>query len=274
MALNEERAATQRGERLHLKGRIRQTFVYWCFEKYWSLDRACQIARELGCVGLESVPPEHWPILKKHGIQPILAKAHHFDVGPNDPDSWPRCHDLLRSTIDVCSDFGCPNAVTFTGTRDVIPDEVGLKNCVEGYKQIVGYAEQKNVTLCLEMLNSRTGGYMLGRPGYQGDHTDYCLEIIKRVGSPRLKLLFDIYHVQVMDGDIISRIRADHEFIGHYHTAGVPGRCELDDTQEINFPPIMEAILQTGYAGYVGHEFIPTRDPLEGLTQAVKLCDV
>jgi hydroxypyruvate isomerase len=257
-----------------LKGRIHQSFVYWCFEKYWDLDRACQVANKLGCVGIESVSPEHWPTLRKYGLLSTLAKAHHFDLGLNNRNSWPLCLEQLRSTVDACADFGCPNAVTFTGTRDGTPDDVGLRNCVEGYKQIVGYAEQKRVTLCLEMLNSRTGGNMLGRPNYQGDHTDYCLEIIRRVGSPRLKLLFDIYHVQVMDGDIIARIRADHEYIGHYHTAGSPGRCELDDTQEINFPPIMEAILQTGYTGYVGHEFIPTRDPLEGLAQAVTLCDV
>lgn len=256
------------------KGRVRQTFVYWCFEKYWDIDRACQIANELGCVGLESVEPVYWPVLKKHGLLPILAKAHHFDIGLNKRELWPRCLEMLHASIDRCADAGCPNTVTFTGTRDGISDDVGLRNCVEGYKQVVGHAERKQVTLCLEMLNSRTGGFMLGRPNYQGDHIDYCLEIVKRVGSPQLKLLFDIYHVQVMDGDIIARIRADHEYIDHYHTAGVPGRCELDDAQEINYPPIIEAILQTGYTGYVGHEFIPTRDPLDGLAEAVALCDV
>jgi hydroxypyruvate isomerase len=274
LMLMEENAPIESATGHRLKGRVRQTFVYWCFEKHWSLDRACQVARQLGCLGIESVPSEEWPTLKKHGILSTLAKAHHFDLGPNNPRSWPLCLERLRASIDACADFGCPNAVTFTGTRDGTPDDVGLRNCVEGYKQIVGYAERKKVTLCLEMLNSRTGGNMLGRPDYQGDHADYCLEIIKRVGSPRLKLLFDIYHVQIMDGDLISRIRADHEFIGHYHTAGVPGRCELDNTQEINFPPIMKAILETGYTGYVGHEFIPTRDPFEGLREAVTLCDV
>jgi hydroxypyruvate isomerase len=164
--------------------------------------------------------------------------------------------------------------ITFTGFREDIPDDVGLENCVQGYKKIIGHAEKKGVTLCLEILNSRVGIEMKGHPGYQGDHTDYCMEIIKQVGSPRMKLLFDIYHVQIMDGDIISRIRQYQDHIGHYHTAGNPGRRELDDQQEINYPPIMEEIVRTGYTDYVGQEFIPTGDPLEGLRQAVALCDV
>ena len=150
-----------------------------------------------------------------------------------------------------------------------------MKNCVEGYKRIVGHAEKKKVTLCLEMLNSRVSSHpMKGHPGYQGDHTDYCVELINQVGSPRLKLLFDVYHVQIMDGDVIARIRQHKDVIGHVHTAGVPGRCELDDTQEINYRPIMKALADVGYKGYVGQEFIPTRDALEGLRQAVAVCTV
>ena len=149
-----------------------------------------------------------------------------------------------------------------------------MKNCVAGYKKIVGHAEKKKVTLCLEMLNSRVNEDMKGHPGYQGDHTDYCMDIIKQVGSPRLKLLFDIYHVQIMDGDVIRRIRQHAEYIGHVHTAGNPGRGELDDKQEINYPPIMQALVEIDYKGYVGQEFIPTRDPAKGLEEAVALCDV
>ncbi len=155
--------------------------------------------------------------------------------------------------------------ICFTGMREGIPDDVGADNCVEGFKQIVGHAEKKGVTLCLEMLNSRVSTHpMKGHPGYQGDHTDYCIDIIKRVGSPNLKLLFDIYHVQIMDGDVISRIRQHRDYIAHVHTAGNPGRGELDDKQEINYPPIMEALLEIGYQGHVGQEFIPTRDPSRG----------
>lgn len=260
--------------RMSLKGRIRQTFVYWCFEKYWNVDRACDVARRLGCVALEAIAVEHWPTLRRHNLGCVLAKAHEFDLGPNDPANRSQWLEAMRAAIDDCAEFGCPNVVTFTGARGRFPDDVALGHCVDGFKQIAGHAERKNVTLLLELLNSRAAGFMRGRPGYQGDHVDYCLEIIRRVGSPRLRFLFDIYHVQVMDGDVIRRIRDHHELIGHYHTAGAPGRCELDDDQEINYPPIMRAILETGYTGYVGHEFIPTRDPLEGLAQAVRLCDV
>lgn len=256
------------------KGNIRQSFVYWCFKKYWDPEKACQIAKGLGIPSLELIAPEHWPTLKKYGLACAIASSHGFEKGLNSPKYWPMCHEKLRTTIDACADFGCPSVITFTGFREDIPDDVGLKNCVEGFKQIVGHAEKKKVTLCLEMLNSRVNEEMKGHPGYQGDHTDYCIEIIKKVGSPRLKLLFDIYHVQIMEGDIITRIRQYHEYIAHYHTAGNPGRRELDDKQEINYRPIMEEIVKTGYKGYVGQEFIPTRDPLEGLTEAVRLCDV
>jgi hydroxypyruvate isomerase len=150
-----------------------------------------------------------------------------------------------------------------------------MKNCVEGYKRIVGHAEKKKVTLCLEMLNSRVGSHpMKGHPGYQGDHTDYCVELINKVGSPRLKLLFDIYHVQIMDGDVIARIRQHKDVIAHVHTAGVPGRGELDEKQEVNYPAVMRALADVKYKGYVGQEFIPTRDALEGLRQAVGACTV
>ena len=153
--------------------------------------------------------------------------------------------------------------------------EEGAKNCVEGLKQVIGHAEEKGINLCLEMLNSRDDSHpMKGHPGYQGDHTDYCIDIIKAVGSERMKLLYDIYHVQIMDGDLIRRIQQHKEYIGHVHTAGNPGRAELDDKQEILYPPVMKALLEIGYEGYVGQEFIPTRDATEGLREAVSLCDV
>jgi hydroxypyruvate isomerase len=256
------------------KGNIRQSIVYWCYSKHWNVEKACQIARQLGVPSIEIVAPEHWPILKKHGLTCALASSHGFDKGMNNPKYWPMCHEKLRAAIDASADFGCPNVITFTGFREDIPDDVGMKNCVEGFKQIVGYTEKKKVNLSLEMLNSRVDVEMKGHPGYQGDHTDYCIEIIKKVGSPRLNLLFDIYHVQIMEGDIITRIRQYKEYIGHYHTAGNPGRVELDDKQEINYRPIMEEIVKTGYKGFVAQEFIPTRDPLEGLVEAVALCDV
>jgi len=256
------------------KGRINQSIVYWCFEKYWDIEKTCQIARHLGCKSVELVGPEHWPVLQKHGLVCAILGSHGFDKGMNNPDYHEMCLKKLRDSIDACSGYGFPNVITFTGFREDIPDDVGMKNCVDGYKKVIGYAEQKKVNLCLEILNSRVAEEMKGHPGYQGDHTDYCMEIIKQVGSPRMKLLFDIYHVQIMDGDVISRIRQYKDYIGHYHTAGNPGRCEIDDKQEINYKPIMEEIARTGYTGYVGQEFIPTRNPFEGLREAVVLCDV
>ena len=256
------------------KGRIKQSIAYWCVEKYWSVEETCQVARQLGCRSVELVEPKDWPTLKKYGLVCALHSSHGFEQGMNNPKYQPMCLSKLRDSIDACAEHGFPSVITFTGFGEDIPDDVGLDNCIKGYKQIVGHAEKKGITLCLEILNSRVTEEMKGHPGYQGDHTDYCMEIIKRVGSPRMKLLFDIYHVQIMDGDIISRIRQYQDYIGHYHTAGNPGRRELDDQQEINYRPIMAEIVRTGYTGYVGQEFIPTGDPLEGLRQAVALCDV
>jgi len=147
-----------------------------------------------------------------------------------------------------------------------------MKNMVEGFKQIVGHAEKKKVTVCLEMLNSRVNIEMKGHPDYFCDKIEMAVEVCKRVGSERMKVLFDIYHVQIMEGDIIARIKQFHPYIGHYHTAGVPGRNELDETQEINYVPIMKAIVETGYKGYVGQEFIPTRDKALALNDVLKLC--
>lgn len=257
-----------------LKGRIHHSVVAWCFKNHWSLEELCRVATQLGIESVEVVPPEQWPTLRKYGLTCALAPGHGFDKGMNNPAYHAMCQAKLREMIDASADFGCPNVITFTGFREQVPDDVGLANCVRGFKQIVGHAEKKNVTLCLEMLNSRVEEEMKGHPGYQGDHTEYCIEIIRRVGSPRLKLLFDVYHVQIMDGDVIARIREFKEYIAHYHTAGVPGRIELDDRQENNYPAIMRAIVESGYTGYVGHEFIPTRDPRQGLAEAVRVCDV
>ncbi len=222
--------------------RLQHSIVHWCFKKYWNVEQTCAAAKKLGCSSVEIVPPEDWPTLKKYGlicaIAPNGMPGAPFEKGFNNPRYHEEVISRTSKVIDACAEAGFPKVITFTGFRENIPDDVGLKNCVEGFKKIVGHAEKKKVTICLEMLNSRVAEEMKGHPGYQGDHTDYCVEIIKQVDSPRLKLLFDIYHVQIMDGDIISRIRQHREYIGHIHTAGNPGRCELDDKQEINYPPI------------------------------------
>ncbi len=265
---------THGGERGAGAGRIKQSIAYWCVQKYWSIEKTCQVAQELGCRSVELVEPKDWPALKKYGLVCAIANSHWFDKGMNNPQYHEMCLGKLREAIAACGDAGFPNVITFTGLAEGIGPEEGLKNCVAGYKKIMSYAEKQKVNLCLEVLNSRVAVEMVGVPGYQGDHTDYCMKIVQQVGSSRMKLLFDIFHVQIMDGDIIARIRQYKDYIGHYHTAGNPGRRELDDRQEINYRPVMEEIARTDYTGYVGHEFIPTRDPQEGLRQAVTLCDV
>jgi hydroxypyruvate isomerase len=227
---------------------------------------------------VELVGPEDFPTLRKHGLVCALAPNGTpdppFVKGFNNPEYHDMIISCMRKTIEACAEYNFPNVIAFTGFRENIPDDVGASNCVNGLKKIIGYAEKKKVNLCMEILNSRVAAEMKGHPGYQGDHTDYCIDIIKQVGSPRMKLLFDIYHVQIMDGDIISRIRQYQDYIGHYHTAGNPGRSELGNKQEINYPAIMEEIVKTGYKGYVGHEFVPTRNPLDSLTEAIRVCDV
>lgn len=271
-------ASTQGYRKPAARGRIRQSIAYWCFAEYWNLDKMCEVANALGCKSIELVGPNDFATLKRHGLVCALAPN-----GTPDPPfakglNNPKYHDMIvtktREMIDACSEYGFPSVIAFTGEREDIPDDVGAENCVAGLKKIIGHAERKKVNIYLEILNSRVAENMKGHPGDQGDHVDYCMEIVKKVGSPRVKLLFDIYHVQIMDGDVISRIRQYKDYIGHYHTAGCPGRNEIGDTQEINYRPIMEEIAKTGYTGYVGQEFIPTGDPLTSLTEAVRLCDV
>lgn len=262
-------AADDTVEKAVTKGRLKQSIPQWCFSKHWDIEQMCRIAKGLGMKSVELVSRKHWPTLKKHGLVCAMTNSHGIGKGMNDPDNHEMCIRKIRDSIDATAEAGFPNVITFTGNRNGIPDDEGMKNCVDGYKKVVGYAEKKGVTLCIEILNSR-----VNHPGYQGDHVDYCVEIMKKVGSPRLKLLFDIYHAQIMDGDIIRRIRQHKDYIGHYHTAGNPGRHELGEDQELNYPAIMRAIADTGFDGYVGQEFIPTGDPLKGLRQAVELCDV
>ena len=261
------------------KGRINQSVADWCFVtdasvKPMSLERLCQVAVAMGIKSVELVQPKDWHILKKHGLVNALAPSHGFVKGFNDKANHEMCIAEIRKSVDACADAGFPTVITFSGFRENIPDDVGLENTVAGLKKVIGYAEKKKINLCLEVLNSRVDVEMKGHPGYMGDSVEWVGEVCKRIASPRMTMLFDIYHVQIMQGDIITRIRKWHEYIGHYHTAGVPGRNELDNNQEINYPPIMRTIVETGYQGYVGQEFIPTRDPIQGLFEAVKLCDV
>jgi hydroxypyruvate isomerase len=272
-------------------GRIRQSLAYWCLNAppwLWDIEQICATAVGLGCQSVELVPPELWPTLRKHGLS--CALAHNgmpdpvFRKGLNNP----RYHDEViartKSAIDQAADFGIPNVIAFTGykwrnaedsTSGEIPLSEGAANSVKALAELSVHARKKNVTLCLEHLNTRENSdSMKGHPGYQGDNIDYCADIVKQVNSNHVKLLFDIYHVQIMNGDVIRRLQQYRDLIGHVHTAGNPGRGELDDHQEINYPAIMRTLLTIGYKGYVGQEFLPTREPLSGLAQAVSLCDV
>ncbi|MEY3228821.1 MAG: Hydroxypyruvate isomerase [Planctomycetota bacterium] len=276
---------------LKLKGNIKHSVVFWCFNiagEFWSFEKTCQVAVSLGCKSIEICGPEDWPMLKKYGLTCALAAngmpGAPFMRGLNNPEFHDEVLAATKKTIDACHEYGYPAVIAFTGYKWRNPEdpnsgeisaEEGAANCVAALKKLAPYAEEKNVTICLEHLNTRDSSHpMKGHPGYQGDDIDYVADIVRRVGSPKVKLLFDIYHVQLMNGDVIRRLEENRDILGHIHTAGNPGRCELDENQEINFPPILRKLVELGYDGYVGHEFIPNRDPLAGLRQAVEVCDV
>lgn len=270
-------------EPLKLKGNVKQSIVHWCFERgaKWKIEDTIKAAHELGCVSVEGVDPKHWELLKKNHLKCAYVAAHGFVKGMNNPAFWDANLQAIHERIDQCAEYGNPNVLSFTGFADtaaqggsVISAELGKKNCIEAYKKVIGYAEKKGVVVLMEHLNTRDPEEMKGHPGYQGDQLDYCAEIIRGVGSPNMKLLFDFYHVQIMHGDLSRHLESCKDIIGHIHTAGNPGRCEIGQNQEINYPPVIRKLVEIGYTGYVGHEFIPTRDPMEGLREAVALCDV
>ncbi len=256
--------------------KIRQSVMGWCFKpmKEADLIDACAAT---GLQAMEGMPRSAYPAIKKKGMQISLVGSHGFSKGFCDRENHADCLKAIREAIDVAVEFGSPSVITFTGMRKKgLTDDQMTRNCIEGWKQATAYAEEKKINLCLEHLNSRDDTHpMKGHPGYFGDDVDHCADMIKKVDSPRMKLLFDVYHVQIMNGDVIRRIRQYKDIIGHYHTAGNPGRGELDDTQEINYPPIMRTILETGYQGYVAQEFIPTwKDKVKALQHAAVLCAV
>ena len=253
--------------------RVRQSVVPWCF-KPMTLDELCVLAVRLGLPSVELTTPNNFPLLKKHGLVCALTGSHGFAKGFAHSEEHAECLKVLRERIDATAAAGFPSVITFSGFRRGLSDEVGTKNMVDGLKKIAGYAEEKKVTLCLEMLNSKDKVEMKGHPDYFCDDIDRAVEICRLVGSERVKVLFDIYHVQIMHGDVIRRLQQHKDWIGHYHTAGVPGRNEIDDTQEVNYGPIMRSIVATGYRGFVGQEFIPLRDKAASLSEAVRICDV
>lgn len=266
-------AASAAGAR---KGRIHQSVMGWCFKPMSASDLA-RDGKRLGLAAIEGIDVADYPAARQMGLEISLVGSHGFANGPVNPDNHAMVETKLRESIDTAVKFGSKRVITFTGMRvPGMSDEAAKRNCLQCWKRVIKYAEEKKITLCFEHLNSRDNTHpMKGHPGYFGDDVELCIDLVKQMDSPRFKLLFDIYHVQIMNGDVIRRIRQYHPLIGHYHTAGNPGRGEIDDSQEINYPPIMRAILETGYDGYVAQEFIPTwKDPIQALDHAIGVCDV
>jgi hydroxypyruvate isomerase len=249
------------------KGRINQSVSKWCFGK-WSLDELCRTAADIGLKGIDLVGPSDWPTIKKYGLVPTMTPgAGTIGNGWNRKENHDRFVEEMKKNIDLASAAGVPNVICMSGERKGLPDDVGIENCVTGLKRVAGYAEEKKVTMCMELLNSK-----VDHKDYQCDRTAWGVEVVKRVGSPRLKLLYDIYHMQIMEGDVIRTIRQNIAAIGHFHTGGNPGRNEIDETQELNYTAIMKAIADLKFEGYVAHEFMPKGDPRKSLEQAYRIC--
>jgi hydroxypyruvate isomerase len=249
--------------------RLRQSVSRWCYGKI-PLDDLCEAAKSIGYSSVELLSEQDWGTPKKHGLQCAMANGFgSIPVGFNRLDNHDKLVADAERMIPLVADAGIPNIVVFSGNRAGMSDAEGIANCITGLKRVTPTAEKHGVTLCLEMLNSK-----VDHKDYQADHTAWAVEVVKGVASPRLKLLYDIYHMQIMEGDVVATIRANAQHIAHYHTGGVPGRAEIDETQELNYRRVMQAIVDTGFTGFVGQEFVPKRDPLTSLKQAFQICDV
>jgi len=273
-------AASSLPDRLHaadadpgpkLKGRIHHSVCRWCYNKI-PLDDLCQAAKEIGIQSIDLLEAKDFPTIKNHGL--ICAMVSGVPGGITDGLNRTENHDKIfqffEQTIPLVAEQGYPNIICFSGNRKGMGDEQGWENCALGLKGIVPLAEKHGVNVCMELLNSKRN-----HKDYMCDHTAWGVELCQRVGSDRFKLLFDIFHMQIMEGDLITSIREHHQHIAHFHTGGVPGRGEIDETQEIFYPAVMQAIVESGYKGFVAQEFVPTRpDALASLKQCVQICDV
>ncbi|MCH8333813.1 TIM barrel protein [Candidatus Sumerlaeota bacterium] len=256
-------------EKAKLKGTVHHSVCKWCYRNM-SLEELC---RESAAIGLESVEllgPEQWPTLKRFGLTCAMANGPSgITRGWNQSEDHDSLVEKARTLLPQVAEAGIPNMIVFSGNRRALSDEEGLNNCAAGLKRITPLAQELGVTVCMELLNSK-----VDHKDYQCDHTDWGVELVRRVASPRFKLLYDIYHMQIMEGDVIRTIRDNREHIAHFHTGGVPGRNEIDQTQELNYRAIARAITEDGYDGYIAQEFIPKRDPMTSLGEAVRICDV
>jgi hydroxypyruvate isomerase len=254
--------------------RFRHSVCRWPF-KWMPLTDLAREARRLGIESVELLEPDEWPAVQRLGLGCAVGYADVPDRARRLTHGWNRAehHAWLlpayRRALPLAAAAGVPNLICFSGDRGSLDDEAGLEQCARGLRALMPDAERHRVTVIMELLNSR-----IDHPGYQCDHTAWGAELVRRVGSERFKLLYDIYHMQIMEGDVIRTIRDNRDAIAHFHTAGVPGRHEIDDGQEINYPAVMRAIAATGFRGYVAQEFEPTRDPLRSLAEAVRICSV
>ncbi|HLX60030.1 MAG TPA: TIM barrel protein [Planctomycetota bacterium] len=252
-----------------INGNINQSLCKWCYAKI-PFETLGPAAKKFGYKSIELLTPEQYAQVKPFGLTCAMLSG----IG-SIPKNWNRKENHAelekkgRELIDFAAAENLPNVITFSGNRDKMPDDEGLENCAEGLKKLMSYAEEKKVTVVMELLNSK-----VNHPDYMCDHTAWGVKLCKKIGSERFKLLYDIYHMQIMEGDVIRTLKENKDYIAHYHTGGVPGRAEIDEGQELYYPAIMKAILGTKYTGFVAQEFIPKRDPLTSLGQAFKICDV
>jgi hydroxypyruvate isomerase len=249
-------------------GRLKQSVCKWCFPKM-SVEELAVAGKDIGLVAIDLLGPNDFETVKKHGLVCSMVNSHPLSDGLCDPKYWDMALEKINEAIEATAKEGWRNVICFSGNARGIDRKTGMKNCAEALKKIVPVAEKANVILNMELLNSR-----VNHPDYMCDRSDWGVELCKMVGSDHFKLLYDIYHMQIMEGDLIRTIQRDHQFFGHYHTAGNPDRHELDETQELFYPPIAKAIADSGFDGFFAHEFIPTRDPLASLTAAARQCAV
>jgi len=264
-------AAAERTLSNDLKGKVNHSVCRWCYKDI-PLEDLCKAAKDIGIASIELTGPEEWPVLQKYGLTSALP----WGAGKGIVDGFNdlKLHDeLVKSYSEVipkAAAAGLNQIICFSGNRRGLDDEQGIENCAIGLKRLMPVAEKHKVTVVMELLNSK-----VDHKDYQCDHTPWGVALVDKVGSDRFKLLYDIYHMQIMEGDVIATIRKYQKYLAHYHTGGVPGRNEIDDTQELHYPAIMKAILETGYKGFVAQEFIPKReDKIASLRQGVNICDV
>jgi hydroxypyruvate isomerase len=250
---------------------MRQSISWWCYEnRGLTANELLETAVAIGYQGVEMLPPEHFQLAHDYHLEIVTTQGHHpLEIGLNKREHLPAIETMLRERLTWAQQWRIANLIIFSGNRAGQDDEEGLAITVANLKHLVPLAEAAGVTLLLELLNSK-----VDPPDYMCDRTAWGVEVCRQVSSPRLKLLYDIYHMQIMEGDIIQTIRQNHEYIGHYHTAGVPGRRDIDATQELNYPAIMQAIKQTNFRGYVGQEFLPKGDLIDALARAYQICQI